>query len=112
LERLLTAIEHLRQELDETERVTKEGLGHRALGVPLTDERMHWEERKRARESLVAALTAMNSSVMLARAHFIRVLVDEEGFSVPDVALVLGNARQVVKRHYDAAHADIRGAAT
>ena len=104
LENVLRTIDDLREQLDEIERVTREGLADARTGSALMDQKTQWPERIRARERLIEALTAVNSTMMRARAHFIRVLVDEEGQKIADLALMLGNSRQLVKRQYDAAH--------
>jgi hypothetical protein len=106
LEELLTDIGRHRQRLDAIETALKDCLMRRNCRVPQMEQRGYWGKRTSAREALVESMAAVSSSLMMARAQFVRVLVDEEGYSVSEVALFLGNARQLTKRLYDAAWAD------
>jgi hypothetical protein len=106
LENLLLDISVHRERLDAIESALADCLAQQKDKVPQMDQRGYWSKRTSARKDLVESISVINSSLMMARAHFIRVLVDEEGYSVSDVALFLGNARQLTKRLYDAARAD------
>jgi hypothetical protein len=56
------------------------------------------------RESLIDALNSVESALMLNRAEGIRIVVDEEGLGVSDVARLIDRPRQLVKRAYDTAN--------
>jgi hypothetical protein len=106
LENLLSDIGIHRGRLDAIESALADCLAQREDEIPQMDQRGYWSKRTSARKDLVESISVVNSSLMMARAHFIRVLVDEEGYGVSDVALFLGNARQLTKRLYDAARTD------
>jgi O-succinylbenzoate synthase len=51
-------------------------------------------------EELIGALERMHHAVAAARAESIRIMVDEEGLSLSDVAKLLNRPRQLVSRLY------------
>jgi hypothetical protein len=54
-------------------------------------------------EDLIGALERMHHAVALARAESVRVMVDEEGLTLTDVAKLMNRPRQLVSRLYRSA---------
>jgi hypothetical protein len=54
-------------------------------------------------EELIAALERMHHAVASARAETVRVMVDEEGLTLSDVAKLMNRPRQLVSRLYRSA---------
>jgi hypothetical protein len=54
-------------------------------------------------EELIGCLERMHHSVAAARAESVRIMVEEEGLSLSDVAKMLGRPRQLVSRLYRSA---------
>jgi hypothetical protein len=55
-----------------------------------------------SRETTLEALNTMHSALMLSRAEWYRVLIEQEGMSLSEIARVTGHPRQIIKRRYDA----------
>ncbi len=56
-------------------------------------------------EDLIRGLERMHHTLALARAETVRVMVDEEGLTLSDVAKMVGRPRQLVSRLYRSASA-------
>jgi hypothetical protein len=54
-------------------------------------------------EELIGRLERMHHSVAAARAESVRIMVDEEGLTLSDVAKLMGRPRQLVSRLYRSA---------
>lgn len=56
-------------------------------------------------EELISALERMHHSVATARGEIVRVMVDDEGLTISDVAKLMSRPRQLVSRLYRSAEA-------
>jgi hypothetical protein len=102
IEQLEAAIVVVREQLAGMEAVLERVRGHLSARAPLasmyTDTGWAGE-----REAAIAALSALSSALRHSRAEYIRALVDDEGLRIAEVARIVGQPRQLVKRHYDGA---------
>ena len=55
-----------------------------------------------SRETAIEALNGLHSALMISRAEWYRLLIEQEGMSPSDIARLTGHPRQIVKRRYDA----------
>lgn len=92
----------LRSELDRMDSLIEVASAALLCGVSVRD-LFERPEMLEGRESLLDALASVQSALMINRAEGIRVMVDEEGLSLSEVARLLGRPRQLVKRAYDVA---------
>ena len=61
------------------------------------------------RAAVILALGAYSSELKRARAEYVRVLVDGDGFTISDDARVIGHPRQLTKRIYDTSRDGLDG---
>ena len=59
-------------------------------------------------EDLIAGLERMHHAIAAARSEAVRIMVDEEGLTMSDVAKLMGRPRQLVSRLYRSASASSR----
>lgn len=98
---------HLLDDLGETLDATRQ---HLRSGVSMSN--VHPAARLGpVRKEVSDALGALNSTLMHARAEGIRVMVDDEGLSLRDVARLVGHSRQFVSRLYHYARSEVDASA-
>jgi hypothetical protein len=102
---LLDDVEAARVELVETLDRVGATIADRAV---VTDERFRMSEQDpvpgvELHEQLIGRLERMHHTVAAARAESIRIMVDEEGLTLSDVAKLLKRPRQLVSRLYRSA---------
>jgi len=55
-----------------------------------------------SRDTTIEALNAMHSALMVSRGEWYRILIEDKGMSLSEIARHTGHPRQLIKRRYDA----------
>ena len=92
----------LRTNLDGLLSATGEAGVRLAAGVPLVD-LYTGTDGPAARAAVIECMNDLHSALMRSRAEYIRLLVDDDGMTVPQVARLVGHPPQLIRRLYQAA---------
>lgn len=103
LDELDEAVNRLQPELDNMRKIVEHTRQHLAAGEGFK-KLYETSNAPSARDILIERLSDLHSALMRSRAEYIRLLVDEEGMTIPAVARLVGHPPQLVRRLYQAAH--------